>query len=238
MLPRRRLRLAASGGVFLALAGVWLGHTVEYVRVAGTAGLREELLGSIHWYMLPVGLALALVAAVLSVRAWQLWVGLGRQLTVARWAIARAWRGGRHTPTESAMWAPRVEQAPRLNATRIWPLLALAQIGLYLLQENLEALAAGVPAPGMQALAGRHWAAPLVHAAVALLLTGAVVLVRRAFQHRSRVVTSTRALLRVLLAVIGRATAARPATPPPAPRPADRFGRLWCRPPPPLLVPC
>jgi len=237
MLPRRRLRLAASGGVFLALAGVWLGHTAEYVRVAGTAGLREELLGSIHWYMAPVGLALALVAAVLAVRAWQLWAGLGRQLTAARLAISRAWRGRRQDGGQT-LPIRRADVAPRLSATRVWPLLALVQIGLYLLQENLEALAAGVPAPGMQALAGRHWAAPLVHAAVALLLTGVVVLIRRVFQHRSRAVTSTRALLRVLLAVIGRARAVRPATPPPAPRPADRFGRLWCRPPPPLLVPC
>lgn len=53
----------AAGRCQKQLDGVWLGHTAEYLRVEGTAGLRDELVGSIHWYMAPVGAVLAVLAA-------------------------------------------------------------------------------------------------------------------------------------------------------------------------------
>lgn len=234
MRPRRRLGLAASGGVLLALLGVWLGHTAEYVRVAGTAGLREELVGSIHWYMVPLGLALAGVAAGAAVWAWRLWTRLDRQLAATRQAIRRAWRGAAGAPAPKL---PAATAAPRSGITRAWLLLASAQVGLYLLQENLEAWAAGVPAPGLDALTGRHWAATLIHGAVAFVLLSIVRAGRRLLHHRSGAALASRALLDVLLAVMARGTAPRRATGcRAARRPADRFGRLWGRPPPLLLT--
>jgi len=235
MLPRRRLRLAASGGALLALAGVWLGHTAEYVRVEGTAGLREELVGSIHWYMAPVGALLALLAAAAAVGAWRLWSRLGVQLAAARQALARAWRGEGSARDHRPPGHGRPPAAAELRISRLWPLLTLVQLALYLLQENLEAAAVGLPAPGVHALTGTHWAAALVHAAVALLLSALVVGLRRALHHRSVAVRAVRALLGVLLGVV-RPGDTQPVTSVVVREPADRFGRLWCRPPPLLLV--
>lgn len=235
MLPRRRLRLAASGGVLLALVGVWLGHTVEYVRVEGTAGLREELVGSIHWYMAPVGVVLALLAAATAVGAWRLWTRLGGQLAAARHALARAWRDDGSARDHRSPGGGSPPAGAELRISRLWPLLAVVQIGLYVLQENIETAAVGLPAPGLHALTGTHWAASLVHAAVALLLAAVVVGIRRALHHRSGAVRAVRALLDVLLGVV-RPGDTHPVTSVVVPRPADRFGRLWCRPPPLLLV--
>ncbi len=95
-------------------------------------------------------------------------------------------------------------------------LLSGLQLGLYLLQENLEAAAGGAALPGLGVFLGVHAAAPLVH--VAARITGVA------------------RLLRLLLASLA------PAAPPPAPAvawrpsPLDRLGRqLWSRPPPTAL---
>ena len=50
----------------LACVGVWLSHTLEYIRVWGWSGLNQELTGSVHLYMVPVGLALVLVVAAVG----------------------------------------------------------------------------------------------------------------------------------------------------------------------------
>src|SRR5437899_418822 len=89
----RRLRLAALGGVLLALIGVWLGHTMEYARLRGAGEAGASMLGALHAYMLPVGMLLALVAAAGAVRGLRLWLGLGRRLRVLRVALASALRG-------------------------------------------------------------------------------------------------------------------------------------------------
>ena len=57
--PNRRARLAAPGGVLLALLGLWLGHTIEYARVWGFQGIQGELSGSMHGYMVPFAAILA-----------------------------------------------------------------------------------------------------------------------------------------------------------------------------------
>src|ERR1700746_2517456 len=88
--PRRRL--FAPSLVLLALVGTWTGHTLEYARVAGRAGLREELFGSVHLYMLPLGALLAVLAAAGGVGWWRAWQALGRRLDAARGTLAASLR--------------------------------------------------------------------------------------------------------------------------------------------------
>ncbi|HZS14334.1 MAG TPA: hypothetical protein VFC09_07035 [Candidatus Dormibacteraeota bacterium] len=230
----RRIRLAASGGVLLALAGVWLGHTIEYWRVNGAAGLGRVMVGSLHAYMLPVGMLLALAAAAGAMHGLRLWLRLGRQLGGLRPALAGALRGHRVAAAPrrvEATWRPR--GGVRIAAW--WLPLTVLQIGLYLFQENVEAGIAGAPAPGFGAVTGVHALAPLVHAAVALLLLAAVALGSRLLHRRVEAVERTIALLRHLLDRLG---SMRPQAPRAAaavrPAPLDRFGRLWSRPPPAL----
>jgi hypothetical protein len=116
-------------------------------------------------------------------------------------------------------------------------LLAPAQIGLYLLQENLEAHLAGAPMPGMGAVSGVHALAPVVHAAVALAFSALVVAVSLLLRRRADAVERVTALLRVVLDRLAAFTADAPrAATASRPAPLDRFGRLWCRPPPVLLA--
>lgn len=224
----RRLRLAASGVVLLALVGVWLGHTAEYARVSGLGRLGEVMAGSLHAYMLPVGLLLAVLASAGAVHGLRLWLGLGRQLGGLRMAVSRALRG---QVRPGAAPAVRPAGAP-LRIAAWWLPLTVLQIGLYLFQENVEAAVAGAPAPGMGAITGVHALAPLVHAGVALVLCAAVALGMRLLRRRAVAVERAAALLRVLLDRLGSMRADRPRIAAAAPVPLDRFGRLWCRPPP------
>lgn len=235
MIPRQRLRLAASSVVGLALLGVWLGHALEYGRVAGLAGIQQMLVGSVHWYMAPVGLVLALLAAAGAIRAVRLWTVLGRQLAWTRGAIAAAWRGERRLPPPSFA-APHRDGPVRLRLSGLWLPLTVAQIGLYLVQENLEAVIAGRAAPGIGAVTGVHWAAPLIHAGVALVLAVTVVVAHRLLLQRAHDVAQTGALLRRLLGYLTRATNWVAPASQARVRPVDRLGRLWCRPPPVLLA--
>jgi hypothetical protein len=226
---RRRLRVAASGGVLLSLVGVWLAHTLEYARTTGTGGISAVMLGSLHVYMLPVGMLLALLAAGAAVRGVRLWLGLGRQLVAVRLAVAAALRG-RSRAAVPATAAPVPRGASRLLAW--WVPLTLLQIGLYLFQENVEAVLAGAAAPGMGAVTGAHALAPLIHAAVALALCALVALGSRLLRRRVEAVERAVALLLVLLDRIGSLRPHRPVATEAVPAPLDRFGRLWCRPPP------
>jgi hypothetical protein len=230
----RRLRLAASGGVLLALAGVWLGHTAEYARVFGLTGVREVMAGSLHAYMAPVGMLLALLAALGAVRGVRLWLGLGRQLASLGTALAGALRGDRDAARRPlpGVHAARTPWHPAARVAACWLPLTALQVGLYLFQENLEAVVAGAPAPGLGAVAGAHALAPLLHAGVALVLCAAVALASRLLRRRASAVERAVALLRHLLDRLGSLRPATPGATVPTPAPLDRFGRLWCRPPP------
>src|SRR5258708_3583190 len=133
-----RRRLFAPTVAVLALFGTWIGHSLEYLRVGGRAGLRAELVGSVHVYMLPVGAMLIGLAAAGG------WGGGG---------AGRA-RGRGPAPPRAApaapLRAPRGAAAPAGVAPSFaarWGALALLlaglQVGLYVVQENLEAAAAG-----------------------------------------------------------------------------------------------
>jgi hypothetical protein len=243
MASTRRLRLAASGGVLLALAGVWLGHTLEYARVVGFDGLRGVMEGSLHLYMLPLGALLAALAAAGAVRGVRAWQVLGRQLDAARLGLAAAWRGraggaggvGVAARGAGVRAGAAGERSVGGRIASMALLLAPVQIGLYLLQENLEARISGAPMLGMGAVTGVHALAPVVHAAVALAFSALVVAASRLLRRRADAVEQVTALLRALLDRLAAFTVSAPrAGTAPRPAPLDRFGRLWCRPPPPL----
>lgn len=200
MVPRDKRRLLVGGFVALALVGLWLGHTVEYVRVLGTAGLTAELTGSVHAYMLPLGAALALAATIGGAWIWRCWVALGARLDRAR-AMAASLLRGRVPTTAEPPAAPATPRSPSFVAGVLaaWPALTLLQVALYLVQENVEALAAGAPAPGFAAITGVHALAPLVHAGVALVLVVAGAALLRLLQRRARQVGVVEAVVRALL---------------------------------------
>ena len=110
------------------------------------------------------------------------------------------------------------------------------QIALYLLQENVEAVASSQPTPGFGAITGIHWAAPLVHLYVSLLLACIVRICQIVFRRREVAVEHAEALLR---AILRRRRTAAPVIFRPAAHvvsPLERVGRhLWRRPPPLLL---
>jgi hypothetical protein len=234
-----RLRLAASGGVLLALAGVWLAHTVEYARVNGAGGAGAVMLGSLHAYMLPVGSLLTLAAAAGAVRGVRMWMGLGRQLGGLRVVLGGVLRGRRGAAAAGCRVAVggaggfRGHSGGAVRLVAAWWLpLTLLQIGLYLFQENVEAALAGAPAPGLGAISGVHALAPLVHALVALVLCSAAALAWRLLRRRAAAVERVAALLRHLLDRLGSMRPLTPGAVVAVPLPLDRFGRLWCRPPP------
>ena len=227
--PRRAF---APTLVLLALIGTWTGHTLEHVRVAGGAGLRAALLGSVHAYMLPVGAMLLAASLAGGVRWWRAWKRLGRSLDSVRAAVAAALRGRRASPPPAA-----AEPSGAACWAALALLLAGMQLGLYLVQENLEAAVAGAPVPGMHAVLGAHAAAPLVHLAVAAALAALMAGLGGAIHRRAARITAVVRLLRLLLAML----ASGDPTPGPVeawrPSPVERLGRqLWSRPPPAALA--
>jgi hypothetical protein len=162
--------------VLLVFVGVWIGHMLEHLRVEGPTGLAHELTHSVHAYMLPLG-ALLFVLATLTYVAWTKVVTaltrrLGRALDARRSAI----RG-----------APGSAETPRgerpVPSGRRWlavaTCLAVAQIGLYGLQESIEDALAGEGVSVVHVFGGPHWAAGLVQAMVAGALAAFVVVSRR-----------------------------------------------------------
>jgi hypothetical protein len=233
VIQQRRARVAASGGVLLALVGLFIGHTLEYLRVWGPAGVVASMTNPVHAYMLPVAGVLVALSAVFAFRLARAWRALNHRLDGAVAGIGRIWRGRPEGDTEVS--APRSTAGTRLVA--IWLPLAAAQIALYVVQENIEAVARSQPAPGLGAVTGIHWAAPIVHLYVSLLLACTVRICQILFHRREVTVERAEALLR---AITRRLRARAVVTTRPAARsvsPFDRLGRhLWRRPPPLLLV--
>lgn len=230
-MAHRRLRVA-SACVLLAFTGLWIGHTLEYLRVWGTAGLAGSMTNPVHAYMLPVAGVLATLGALLGLRVLGAWRALNRRLDLAAARLRRLWRGGAAEGGEARQARP----SPGTRLVALWLPLATAQIVLYVVQENVEAIARAQPAPGLGAITGIHWAAPLVHLYVSLLLASLVRICEVLLHRRATVVERVEALLR---AVARRRRnrvreAARPLSL--ASPPLQRIGRhLWRRPPPLLL---
>ena len=220
----------------MPVAGTWLGHAAEYVRVAGLAGLRDTLLDPVHLYMLPLAAVLAMLAGAGALRLHRLSQVLVARLDEARQSIAGAWRGiSRAAPSPGGADPP--SPSPLATTTLLTVVLGAAQTVLYLLQENVEAITAGEAAPGLAPVTGVHAGAPLVQFAVAAVLaamTGAVLA-----RLRRRAVTVRRAvhLARLLQGRLRASNASRPVTRKDTVPPLVLRGvHLWCRPPPDVAI--
>ncbi len=116
-------------------------------------------------------------------------------------------------------------------------LLAVLQIAVWVLQENLETVSSGRPAPLLGVVGGSHWLAPVVQAEVALILATAYVVVHRLFSQR-------RGQIEVIERLVARKWRRRcPARTAPlrslpvAWSPLARWGaQRWQRPPPAALI--
>jgi hypothetical protein len=234
VIAHRRVSAAASGGVLLAFIGVWIAHTLEYLRVWGTGGIAGSITSPVHAYMLPLAALLAVLGAMFGLHLWRAWQTLNARLARAALELRNVWRGRAAAPPDSS-----ASSSPVARLTAIWMPLATAQLVLYLIQENVEAVARAQPAPGLGAITGVHWAAPLVHLYVSLLLACGTRICQVLFQRRRAVVGRVEALLRAGIrrrrTTAVRVVAGTHAT---IASPLDRIGRhLWRRPPPlPLAV--
>ena len=233
MIAHRQTRVAAAGSVLLAFIGLWIGHTLEYLRVWGGDGLVSSMTNPVHAYMLPLAGALVVLSALLALRLWHAWQALDIRLQQAAVRLRRVWRGGVEPVADTA----RRRSSPAARLVAIWLPLAAAQIVLYVIQENIEAIAGAKPAPGLGAISGIHWAAPLVHLYVALLLACGTRICQLLLHRRVVVVERIEAFVRA--AIRRRRAVPRPAAVPhevSAVSLFDRLGRdLWRRPPPLLL---
>jgi len=199
MARRTRPNLTGAVLVLLAFIGVWVAHTLEYARVAGTGGLRAELVGSVHVYMLPLAGLLTLLATLTGVWCWRAWLALGRRLDAARDSLARAWRG-QGTAGVPAHSAAEPSGGARWLALSL--MLAALQLGLYLVQENLESAVAGHGIRALAPVIGVHWLAPFIQIGVALLLSSLLFLASRCVHERTRRIEACERLVRLQ---IGRA---------------------------------
>ena len=213
---------------FTALLGAWIGHFVEYVRVAGWHAGVSEMTSSVHSYFLPAGaalMALAVGAAILAKRAWR---SLGQRLRAAQIGL---WRRPLTLPPGPADRTDR--QARPVGPFELWVALTVLQTGTWIIQENLESVAAGHPTPLLGVLSGVHWLAPLIQAEIALILAAAYWLAQGTFARRrsclvfiERLVAQRWSARYGLLPVPGLAASVPSA-------PLDRWGaQRWQRPPP------
>jgi hypothetical protein len=216
----------------LAFVGVFIAHTLEYLRVWGPAGVVASMTNPVHAYMLPVAGVLLVLSAVFALRLARAWKALNERLDRAANGMRRVWQGR----GDQVSIALECQSTATARLVAIWLPLAVAQMVLYLVQENVEALASSRPAPGLGALTGIHWAAPLVHLYVSLLLACAVRIYQVVLRRRQVVVERVEALLRALSR---RLRTIAPELAHPVVRavsPYERVGRqLWRRPPPLLL---
>lgn len=221
-------RVTAPLAALLLLVSAWLGHTLEYVRVYGAAGLRLELLGSVHSYMLPVAVVLCFLAFAAASRFYGIWRSLDARLTRAEASLRAAFRGIETSRAEA------LESPAKARAGSLVILLLPVQLGLYLLQENLEAIHAGLAAPGLAPLTGRHWAASLVHLAVLSALAMGFALATRRLRAQASAVEVIERLVRFIQARRARREALAPRRESVwLPLPHQLFGQyLWGRPPP------
>jgi hypothetical protein len=205
-----------------ALVGTWLGHEAEYLRVWGPGQFSSALTRSAHAYFGPVGLVLLII----GMAGVQVSLRLARRL---EHRVARL-RG-------ALLGSPR--DVGRSDGSSGWVLglptlvmvLWAVQLGLYMIQENLEAHFSGLPMPGLGAVSGVHGLAPVVHLAVAGVVAAMLWLTRRrvtqlaAVAHRTETLLARRSHRYCQTAVRSRL--------PRACTPRQRWGMsLWVRPPP------
>jgi hypothetical protein len=217
-------RLLGAAGVLAVLTGTWVSHALIYALGQGPLGWPDALLRSLHLYMSPLGLALALLGAALTVRALDVWRTLERRLRVASVALRRS------APRRLAASTATPLDPPRGVAT-LAALLSVVQFSVYVIQENFERIAVSVPVPGAAVVAGRFAPVVIVHVVVALTLASGLVFLQHRLHRRERVVLARERLVSAIarrrVASLVHPLVARLWTP------VERFGRcLWARPPP------
>jgi hypothetical protein len=236
-MPRGRTwRWLVPGVALLACVGVWLGHTLEYVRVWGWSGLDRELTGSTHLYMVPLGLGLTLLLAFAAGGLAKLHRRLARRVQGASALLTRAWRDRTVAAGRPATRDRGAAPSWRRVTLALGAALAVLQVGLYLIQENVETAVVGVPAPGASAVSGVHWAAPLIQLAVGFALAAVTVTLWWLLRRREAVVERIERAVDGLLAALA-ARRFRAVLPPSVPvghhgAPALLGASIWCRPPP------
>jgi hypothetical protein len=204
---------------------------VEHSRAEGLAGALHELHDSAHLYMLPLGLLLAALVACIGVTWLRVARELRRRLVLARSRLRR--------PRARAGAGPAEESVRLRSPGGRWLVLAVqlavGQLVLYGVQENVERVAIGERVSVIHVFAGAHWGASLVQVAVAGVLAALVVACRRRFADLARRVdaierlTDWLARARVIAGAPSTAAAARSLTP------LERFGRRHLQRPPPRL---
>jgi hypothetical protein len=229
-------RLAVSAAALAALVGEWLGHTLAYYRVAGTAGLQAGLTSGIHDYMLPLGLALLLGAAA-GATAWtRAWLALGRRLDRSRALVARLRRGGGLPSAPARTAAATAPAHPPSLPARVAALavaITAVQCAVYLVQENLERALHGMVAPGIAPLLDGFGATAWIQGAVALLIAATLVAAARLLRSRDAAAQLCERLCRTLWERARRSTSS--AVPAPTYVTAAQLllrSAIWQRPPP------
>jgi hypothetical protein len=173
----------------MALAGAWLGHFVEYVRVAGWSSGLAEMSSSVHSYFFPAGAALAAVLFGLVVLARRAWAAIDHRIRTAEIGL---WKRPKSMPGASAG-----EVRGHVGVVGLWLLLTGLQTLTWIFQENLEAIGGGRRAPMLGVVSGAHWLAPVIQAEIALILAASYVLVNRWFtRRRSRLILLERLVTR------------------------------------------
>lgn len=221
-------RLPLTSLVLVALIGTWLGHAIEYGVVAGWRGVELGLWGPLHSYMGPAALLLLVAAFALSLRVAALAAAAQRRAEVL-------WRQLRHgmrddvTPSSATASLPWTES----HGIALFLIIAGAQVVLYLVQENVEAALAGAPAPGVGAITGAHWTAPLVQVAVASCLTLGWLVASRLLRRRLEAGDRIEALFSVIAR--GRRRLPTRRMPPMITAPSRRQSRAWPTRPPPVF---
>jgi hypothetical protein len=218
--PRRAVAVGPMAVLLCAVSATWSAHALEYLRVWGTNGWARSVSGSVHAYLGPVGVVLLIAGAATTLATSTLATSLEHRLHRLRRDLA-------HGAPSLSLRTPTVLTFPALVA-RLW----VCQIPLYIVQENLEAKAVHLHAPGLGAVTGVHALAPVVHLLVALVAAGFLYLTRRRLTELAHEVHAAAARL----AARWRATA-QPLAPAQASTrsstPAERWGgQRWCRPPP------
>jgi hypothetical protein len=213
--------------VLLAFVGTWLGHTIEYLRVNGPVGMADTMIGAVHLYMLPLAGVLLLLSLAGGIGWLRAINALARRLHRLQWALRRGHR---------VDGAPRLVDieatSPMAHQCSLWLVLGLAQIGLYLIQENLESVVAAVRAPGLGPLVGQHWGAAPIHLVVAGTLAALAAVLMGYQRHLERTVERHERLVARLWPKRPGPPPAGPAEPP-ALTPHQRWGsQRWQRPPP------
>ena len=222
-----RVAVGPAGLVAITLAGTWIGHTLEYLRVWGFAGAAHSMAASVHAYMEPTGAGLLALALLGVLSTGRLARRLERRLRCLRGASVGQ-DGSMGSVELGADFPSRSLSLPTLLVT-VWA----GQCGLYLLQENLEASATGRPLPRLAALGGIHALAAVVHLIVAATLVAALWLARRRVTRLADAVERALERLRSHVAV----APAGPCRPRRAWTPLDRWGtQRWTRPPPAVVL--